>query len=159
MITRALLCSLCLAAPLAAQEPPSAPPRALPAASPAPTAPAAAPAPVVPPANAVALCNDQSFILAPAAPSACATRGGLKVTLPAYRAVPTPEAVRPAPKGPTAATPALVSDTPPAGATMRCRDGSWLSGAPAPGRCDGNGGTAAILPVAPPIPPAPRPPR
>lgn len=159
MMKRALLFSCCLAAPLAAQGPPADPPAALPPASAAPTAPAATVAPVGPPANAVAVCNDQSVILAPAAPSACATRGGVKVTLPAYRAVPAPEAVRPAPKGPTPATPSLVSDTPPSGATMRCRDGSWLSGAPAPGRCDANGGTAAILPVAPPVPPAPRPPR
>lgn len=159
MMKRALLLSLCLAAPLAAQGPPADPPRALPPASPAPTAPAAVVAPVGPPANAVAICQDQSVIVAPAAPSACATRGGLKVTLPAYRAVPAPESVRPAAKGPTQATPALVGATPPAGATMRCRDGSWLSGAPAPGRCDANGGTAAILPVAPPPPPAPRPPR
>lgn len=155
MMPRALLLSLCLAAPLAAQEPP----RALPPTSPPPTAPAAVAAPTAPPANAVAVCNDQSVILAPALPSACAARGGVKVTLPAYRAAPAPEAVKPVPKGPAAVTPSLVSDTPPAGATMRCRDGTWLTGAAVASRCDANGGSAVILPAAPAAPPAPRPPR
>lgn len=151
-----LFACLLLAAPLAAQEPA----RALPPASPAPTAPVAAPTLAPLPANAVAVCNDQSVIVAPATPSGCATRGGVKVTLPGHRTAPTPEAVRPAPKGPTAVTPALRNDTPPAGATMRCRDGTWLTGPAAAARCDGNGGSAVILPAAPSAPAAPqRPPR
>lgn len=155
MIWRASLLALACAAPLAAQEPP----RTLPPASPAPTAPAIVPAPAPPAANAVAICNDRSVIVAPATPAACATRGGVKATLPAYRPGPAPEAVRPAPKGPTAATPSLVGETPPVGATMRCRDGTWMTGPASSGRCDANGGTAVILPVAPVTPPAPRPPR
>ena len=134
-------------------------PRPVAPASPPPTAPApAAAAPVTaPPANAVALCNDQSFILAPALPSACATRGGLKLVLPTYRPAP-PSAAAPPPAAVRAPTPAR-DDTPPAGATMRCKDGTWLSGEPAPARCAGNGGLATILPVrAAPPPPPPRPP-
>ena len=44
---------------------------------------------------------------------------------------------------------------PPAGATMRCKDGTFLSGAPDASRCDANGGLAAILPAARPAPPPP----
>ena len=44
---------------------------------------------------------------------------------------------------------------PPAGATMRCKDGTWLTGAPGEGRCSANGGTAAILAPARAAPPPP----
>ncbi len=45
--------------------------------------------------------------------------------------------------------------TPPAGATMQCKDGTYLFGAPAPGRCDANGGLGGILPAARTAPPPP----
>jgi hypothetical protein len=48
------------------------------------------------------------------------------------------------------------STSAPAGATMHCKDGTYLFGTPAEGRCDGNGGTAAVLAqprTAPPPPP------
>jgi hypothetical protein len=144
------------AVPARAQD---APPPQLPPASPPPTAPRPAPQPVPPPADAVALCNDASFVVAPATPSACGSRGGLKLVLPTYRAqvpadvapgrVPTPAALQ-APPGPS---------TPPADATMRCKDGTWFSGTPDAAQCASNGGLAVILPPSnPPVPPAPQPP-
>ena len=145
---RTLMASLALlalaAVPLSAQEPP----RALPPASPPPPAPALAPKLVPPPANAVAQCSDQTFVVAPAEPSACATRGGVKVFLPGARATPAPSAVAPTVRAPAPRPSALArDDAPPAGATMRCRDGLWLSGTPSDSRCDRNGGLAVILPA------------
>jgi hypothetical protein len=149
VLVSALVCT-----PLHAQD---APPRQLPPASPPPTAPRTAPEPVVaPPANAVALCNDASFVVAPAQPSACAARGGLKLVLPTYRAS-TPADVAPG-RVPVAAAvqAALTPSTPPAGATMRCKDGTWFSGTPDAARCVSNGGLAVILPPSnPPVPPPP----
>jgi hypothetical protein len=43
----------------------------------------------------------------------------------------------------------------PANATMRCKDGTYLSGAPSTDRCSGNGGTAVTYPTQPPTPTAP----
>lgn len=144
-----------LAPSLGAQEAP----RPVAPASPPPAAPAPAPAVTVtaPPANAVALCNDQSFIIAPALPSACTARGGLKLVLPTYRPAP-PSAAAPQTASVRAPEP-VRDDTPPAGATMRCKDGTWLAGEAAAARCAANGGLATILPVrAAPPPPPPRPP-
>jgi hypothetical protein len=42
------------------------------------------------------------------------------------------------------AAPATAAN-PPAGATMQCRDGTWLTGAPSASRCSANGGVATIL--------------
>ena len=133
-----------VASPLAAQEPP----RTLPAASPPPSAPAPAPRLMPPPGNAVAQCNDMSFVVPPAQPSACATRGGVKVVLPGARKVPAPLTTAPSVR--SAAPPSATlsrNDAPPAGATMRCRDGTWLSGTPSDSRCAQNGGLAVILPA------------
>ncbi len=148
------LALLAAAAPLAAQQA-QAPAQAAPA-SPPPTAvaPATAAPTLVPPADAVALCNDRTVVVAPAQPSACSARGGVKVLLPGPR---------PAPAAPVrAAAPAQVAApasavTPPAGATMRCKDGTWLSGTPDAQRCRDKGGLAVILPVQ--APPPARPPR
>lgn len=125
------------------------PPRQLPPASPPPPPSVTARAAVAPPANAVALCNDQTFIVAPAAPDACTARGGLKLILPARATPPaTPPGAQPAVQA-APATPAQ-SATPPADATMRCKDGTWLAGTPTAARCDANGGLATILPPTPP---------
>lgn len=138
-----------LAAPLAAQEPP----QALPPASPPPTGPAPAPKVVPPPANAVAQCNDLTFVVPPSQPASCSTRGGVKLTLPGVRPTPAPLAatasVRAATPPPAASA---RNDAPPAGATMRCRDGTWLAGTPSDSRCDRNGGLAVILPAPLPVP-------
>jgi len=137
-----------LADPLAAQAPP------MPPASPPPPAPVEAPRLLAPPANAVAQCGDFTFVVAPATPAACESRGGVKVVLPGARAAApaTAPAVRAPAPAPTAAA-TLRDDAPPAGATMRCRDGSWLTGTPLASRCDRNGGLAVILPSTPPLPP------
>jgi hypothetical protein len=42
---------------------------------------------------------------------------------------------------------------------MLCKDGTYLLGAPAAGRCDANGGLAGVLPSARPAPPPPSLPR
>lgn len=138
-----------LAGPLAAQAP------RLPTASPPPPAPVEAPRLIAPPANAVAQCGDFTFVVAPETPSACAARGGVKVVLPGARAAAVPPTAPAAPAvRATAPQPAatLRDDAPPAGATMRCRDGSWLTGTPSASRCDRNGGLAVILPSTPPAP-------
>lgn len=77
---------------------------------------------------------------------------------PVERTAPPPPAVAPAVR---AAEPALVvrpqDEVPPLGATMRCKDGTWLSGTPSAERCDRNRGLAVILPVRAPAPPPPAP--
>ncbi len=100
---------------------------------------------VTPPEGAVAQCGDGTFIVAPAAASACATRRGVLVLMP-RRTEPPPAPVRANRAAPVAARAAPpLEATPPAGATMRCKDGRFLTGAAAPGRCDAFGGTAAVL--------------
>ncbi|MCE9601363.1 MAG: DUF3761 domain-containing protein [Gemmatimonadetes bacterium] len=145
---RMLLASCFLLAAVAASLAAQDPPRTLPAASPPPTAPAPAPKVVAPPANAVAQCNDLTFVVPPAQPAACGTRGGVKLTLPGVRPAPAAPATTPSVRA-AAAQPAANArnDAPPAGATMRCRDGTWLSGTPSESRCDRNGGLAVILPA------------
>jgi len=61
---------------------------------------------------------------------------------------------RPIPRNPKFASSATISRNmvpanaaPPAGTTMRCKDGSYLSGAPSADRCSGNGGVAAVFPA------------
>jgi hypothetical protein len=44
--------------------------------------------------------------------------------------------------------------TAPIGATMQCKDGTYLTGAPSAGRCSNNGGIAAIYPAQPAAPAA-----
>lgn len=76
------------------------------------------------------------------------------VATPIQRAAPPPAPVaRSIEAAPTAPAGAAAA---PVGATMRCKDGVWLTGAVAPNRCDRNGGVAVILPIraaAPPPPP------
>lgn len=52
--------------------------------------------------------------------------------------------------------PALIA-APPADATMRCKDGTFLTGPPAAERCRDRGGVAAIFPAPPSAVPSPRP--
>jgi len=114
----------------------------------------AAAASVQPPANAVARCKDGTFIVPPATASGCATHRGLLVVMPSRTTPPAPTAAArvPAPAmAMQAATPANAA--PPAGATMRCKDGTYLGGTPASGACGGHGGLAVVLP-APRTPPA-----
>ena len=106
-----------------------------------------------PPANAVAQCTDGAFVLAPDNARACAAHRGLRVLLPGRITGPPPVAAATrAPVMTRAAAPA--NGVAPAGATMRCKDGTYLSGATAASRCDSFGGVAALL-VAPPAAPAP----
>lgn len=117
--------------------------------------PAPAVAPAAPPANAVAQCRDGTFVVAPSDPSACAAHRGLLVRMPEVR-TPVPPPARAA--APVAAARAATPEVaPPAGATMRCKDGTYLTGAPAAGRCDSYGGLAVVLPPARETPPPPLP--
>jgi hypothetical protein len=115
---------------------------------------------VTPPANAVARCRDGTFVVAPSDPSACATHRGVLVMLP-QRAAPPPRAAaaRMPVSAPAAARAAAAPSAaaPPAGATIRCKDGTYLTGAAAAGRCDANGGLVAVLPPAREAPPPPLP--
>lgn len=140
-----------VAAPLAVHGQ-AAPPTPMPASPPPPAS--VAPVPVAPPENAVALCNDETFVLAPATVAACDARGGLKVAMPPRRVPPPAPGTVPAPML-MQVTP---DATPPAGATMRCKDGTWLTGVPADNRCVERGGVATILPPARVTPPPPPPP-
>jgi len=125
------------------------PPTPMPAAAPPPP-PVTAPAPVTPPENAVALCSDDTFVLAPATVAACDARGGLKVAMPPRRVPPPAPDTAPGTAPGMAPVPMLMQvapeATPPAGATMRCKDGTWLTGSPAGNRCVERGGVATILP-------------
>jgi hypothetical protein len=110
-----------------------------PAAPPAPIT--ASPAPV-PPAGAVALCVDNTFVKDPGTVADCAKHGGLKVAMPPHAKTVTRKA------NPTPAVGvAAASQAPPAGATMHCKDGTFLTGTPSKDRCANNGGLAAILPA------------
>lgn len=112
----------------------------------------AAPAVTTIPANAVAQCGDGTFILAPATAAGCAPHRGVRVILPPSRTPPPPVTrVTAAPVPLRAATPAQAA--PAAGATMRCKDGTYLGGAPSETACGGHGGLAAAL-VAPRAAPA-----
>ncbi|CAN5864153.1 hypothetical protein BH11GEM1_BH11GEM1_20500 [soil metagenome] len=88
---------------------------------------------------------------------------------PARQAAPTVVAGPPAPTplAPPVRTPiaasavtpaqriASAAAAPPAGATMRCKDGTFLTGAPSEQRCDGNGGVSVTFPAAAPTPQPP----
>jgi hypothetical protein len=126
---------------------PPVPPSTRPAAPPAPVV--AAPAPV-PPAGAVALCVDNTFVKDPGTVADCAKHGGLKVAMPPHQKT----VVRKASPA-LAVSAAAAIQAPPAGATMHCKDGTYLTGAPSKDRCANNGGVAAILPSTPPAPAAP----
>ena len=107
------------------------------------------PASALPPSDsAVALCNNGTFVMEPGTPADCASRGGLRVAM-ARRGK--PPVLRASPS--TAVRAALVEQAPPAGATMRCKDGTYLSGTASADRCANNGGLAAVLPVRPAVPP------
>jgi len=143
-------------APIAAPVQPLAPASALPPDS---VRPAAAAARAEPPANAVAQCKDGTFVVPPNDASACASHRGLLVLMP-QRAAPPARAVaaRMPVSAPAAARAAAPSDAPaPDGATMRCKDGTYLTGAPSEGRCDAYGGVAAVLPAPRTAPPPPLP--
>ena len=110
-----------------------------------------------PPADGVALCRDGTYLVPPATVSDCASHRGLQVGMPPRAAAP-PARVAQA-QAQAAPSVALANVAPPAGATMRCKDGSYQSGAPSAGACSGRGGLAAAMPptgAAPPQPMAPR---
>jgi len=108
--------------------------------------------PSAPPANAVALCKDGTYIVAPGDASACGTHRGLQLAMPQRAAPPAAVSRVAAPAAAVRATPAATATTPPAGATMRCKDGTWLSGSPAAAACAGHAGLAMTVPLRGPAP-------
>jgi len=117
--------------------------------------PKAAPAVKAPPANATAQCGDGSFMVAPNGPSGCSAHGGMRVVM----AHPAPAPATPPNRTAAVRAPAVpaASASAPAGATMRCKDGTYLTGAPAESRCTGHGGVGAMFETRGPAPgPKPR---
>ena len=108
------------------------------------------------PANAVAQCVDGTFVVAPGTAASCASHRGVLVRFPSRTPPPRPVAAAPAgqlaaPRPAAASSPA----TAPAGSTMQCKDGTFLSGPATASRCDAYGGLAALLPAPRPSPPTP----
>lgn len=105
------------------------------------------------PAGAVAQCVDGTFV---ARTADCTARRGVRVRFPVERSGPPPVAEQP--QAVPVGRPAVASSaTPPQGATARCKDGTFVLGAWSAGRCDANGGLAAVLPATrTPPPPPPR---
>jgi hypothetical protein len=116
--------------------------------------PAAAPVVVVP-ANAVAQCGDGTFMVAPDTPGGCASHRGIRVVMPARAAPAPPGATRPV-AAPMTLQAGALSSAPPAGATMRCKDGTFQGGAPSEAACATHGGlaTALVAPRPAPVGPA-----
>ena len=103
---------------------------------------------IAPPADAVALCSDGTFIVAPGDSTGCASHRGVRVMLPP-RAEP-PLKASTASAAAAANVQALAAQhaerlAPPSNATMQCKDGTFLYGKPSDDRCAGNGGVAAIF--------------
>ncbi len=111
------------------------------------------PASALPPKDsAVALCNNGTFVMEPGTPADCASRGGLRVAMPKRGKVPVRRN-----SASVAASAGIVEQAPPAGTTMRCKDGTYLTGAPADNRCADHGGVAAVMTSAKPTLPETRP--
>jgi hypothetical protein len=118
------------------------------------TAPTAAP---TPPDSAVALCMDGIWIKTPRTAADCTARGGLRVAMPPKaEPIPAPVAASAASRNIIAAQRATLNVGIPAGATMQCKDGTFLFGAPDESRCAQSGGVAAMMPANLPAPPPPR---
>ncbi len=98
-----------------------------------------------PPPNAVAHCSDGAYVVPPAPASACAQHGGLRAAF--QRSAPPPRPGTATASTQPARSVAVAPAAIPIGATMHCKDGTYLSGTPAADRCANNGGLAAILPV------------
>ena len=131
------------------QKAPVSPPPPVPS-----TAPTAAP---TPPDSAVALCMDGTWIKEPRTVADCTARGGLRVAMPPKLAPPpAPVSASAASRNVIAAQRATLNTGIPAGATMHCKDDTYLFGAPAEFRCAQNGGVAAMMPANLPAPPPPR---
>jgi hypothetical protein len=131
-----------------------APPRSVVTPPPAPIAAVTAP---IPSDSAVALCMDGSWVKIPRTADDCTTRGGLRIAMPPRAiAPPAPIAASAANRNVITTQRATLNVGVPAGATMQCKDGTFLFGTPADSRCAQNGGVAAIMPTPAPPPPAPR---
>ena len=108
---------------------------------------------LTPPDSAVALCVDGTWIKEPGVAGDCASRGGLKVAMPLRQKPPVVNRTAPL-------LMRTVSDEqapPPANATGRCKDGTFLTTPVADNSCADRGGLAVRFPQRQLPPPRPRP--
>ncbi len=94
--------------------------------------------------SAVALCKNGTWIYGSGSPADCIQRGGLWVAMP-KRATPPSALAAAVTVTASVIAPARVALAPPPTATMQCKDGTFLYGAPSADRCANNGGLAAIF--------------
>ena len=99
---------------------------------------------LLPTDSSVALCKNGTWIYNPGTAAECAQRGGLLVAMPKRTATLQVMAAA-AVVSASVIAPARVALAPPATATMQCKDGTFLYGAPSADRCTNNGGLAAIF--------------
>ena len=99
---------------------------------------------LLPTDSSVALCKNGTWIYNPGNAAECAQRGGLLVAMPKRAAAPQVMAAA-AVVSASVIAPARVALAPPTTATMQCKDGTFLYGAPSADRCANNGGLAAIF--------------
>jgi hypothetical protein len=121
---------------------------------PPPPPPVSAAQRTTPPDSAVALCADGSFIVAPDSAASRGARGGVRVRFAGPR-VPPPPPAQGATDAASRSNSASLNAPPPPGATLRCKDGTYLSGPADVARCAQNGGSGIVLPRDPVPPPAP----
>ena len=96
------------------------------------------------PAGATAKCNDGSYSTSTTAKGMCSGHGGV-----AEKIAPKPKpAAKPAAAKP-AAKPAAAASAPPAGATAKCKDGTYSTAKSTQGACSKHGGVAEALTAAP----------
>jgi hypothetical protein len=143
----------------AQQQVPAPPPPAV-VAAPALLRPSAAPPPTAPVAAQAANRTPTAAPVRPMQPGSALPPDSVRPA-PVAVSTPRPAPVASPPPAPVAAAPTAVRaavappSAPPAGASMHCKDGTYLTGTAAPGRCDANGGVAAVLPAAKQTPPPP----
>ena len=103
------------------------------------------PSSALPPSDsAVALCKNGTWIYGSGSSADCIQRGGLLVAMP-KRTTPPSALAAAAAVSANVIAPARVGLAPPPTATMQCKDGTFLYGAPSADRCAINGGLAAIF--------------
>ena len=98
------------------------------------------------PAGATAKCNDGTYSTSTTAKGMCSGHGGV-----AEKIAPKAKA---AAKKPAAAKPAAATGAPPAGATAKCKDGTYSTAKSTQGACSKHGGVAEALTAAPAAAPA-----
>jgi hypothetical protein len=84
-----------------------------------------------------------------------ASAAAIAAAAPAARVANPPRRQKATPAEPPSANRMPTAESRPIGATMRCKDGTYLTSAPSASACSANGGVAVTYPATP-APPAPR---